>query len=130
MKFAFSNQQMRRADAAAIAAGTPSLTLMERAGAALADAVSSAMHARGVGDALFVCGGYISYGMKGEIAHAAKKGLKILVFNTHVLDEVRQVVSDAGGDVQSVRLNDSHSYLGSPVFRTDGGKVSGHSWGG
>ena len=57
MKFAFSNQQMRRADAAAIAAGTPSLTLMERAGAALADAVSSAMHARGVGDALFVCGG-------------------------------------------------------------------------
>lgn len=57
MKFAFSNQQMRRADAAAIAAGTPSLMLMERAGAALADAVSSAMHARGVGDALFVCGG-------------------------------------------------------------------------
>ncbi len=81
-------------------------------------------------NALFVCGGYISDGMKGEIAHAAKKGLKILVFNAHVLDEVRQVVSDAGGDVQSVRLNDSHPYLGSSVSRTKSEKVSGHSWGG
>ena len=32
-------EEMKRADAAAVAAGTPSLTLMERAGAAVADAV-------------------------------------------------------------------------------------------
>ena len=32
MKYAFSNEQMRRADAAAIAAGTPASELMERAG--------------------------------------------------------------------------------------------------
>ena len=57
MKYAYSNEQMRRADAATIAAGTPSLILMERAGAALAEAVSAAMRARGAGDVLFVCGG-------------------------------------------------------------------------
>ena len=39
MKYAYSNEQMRRFDEAAIAAGTPSLTLMERAGEALARAV-------------------------------------------------------------------------------------------
>ena len=81
-------------------------------------------------ETLFVCGGYISDGMKGEISHAAKKGLKILVFNAHVCDEVKQIVSDAGGDAQSVQLNVSHSYLGNPVSRTGRGKVSGHSWGG
>ena len=57
MKYAYSNEQMRRLDAAAIEAGTPSLTLMERAGAALARAVSEALAKRGGGDALFVCGG-------------------------------------------------------------------------
>ena len=36
MKYAFSNEQMRRADAAEIAAGTPASELMERAGKALA----------------------------------------------------------------------------------------------
>lgn len=57
MKYAYSNQQMRRFDEAAIGAGTPSGTLMERAGAALARAVSEAMARLGGGDALFVCGG-------------------------------------------------------------------------
>ena len=57
MKYAYSNQQMRRFDEAAIAAGTPALMLMERAGKALAQAVSEACHRLGAGDALFVCGG-------------------------------------------------------------------------
>lgn len=57
MKYAFSNEQMRRADAATIAAGTPSLELMERAGQALARAVAEAMSKKGASDALFVCGG-------------------------------------------------------------------------
>ena len=57
MKYAFSNEQMRRADAATIAAGTPSAELMERAGSALARTVAKAMEQKGVSDALFVCGG-------------------------------------------------------------------------
>ena len=57
MKYAYSNQQMRLADAQTITNGTPSLELMERAGAALADAVSRAMKKTGTGDAIFVCGG-------------------------------------------------------------------------
>ena len=57
MKYAFSNEQMRRADAAAIAAGTPSIELMERAGQALARAVSDAMRRKGAAEAIFVCGG-------------------------------------------------------------------------
>lgn len=57
MKYAFSNEQMRRADSAAIAAGTPSVVLMERAGQALARAVADAMQKKGVFDVLFVCGG-------------------------------------------------------------------------
>lgn len=57
MKYAYSNQQMRRFDEAAIAAGAPALMLMERAGKALAQAVSEACHRLGAGDVLFVCGG-------------------------------------------------------------------------
>lgn len=57
MNYAYSNQQMRRADAATIAAGTSSMILMERAGQALADAVSVAMHSEGTDEVLFVCGG-------------------------------------------------------------------------
>ena len=57
MKYAFSNAQMRAADAAAIAAGTPSRELMERAGMALARRVSEVMQKKGFSDVLFVCGG-------------------------------------------------------------------------
>lgn len=57
MKYAYTNAQVREADNAAIAAGTPVQTLMERAGAALAHAVQGAMHRLGIHDVLFVCGG-------------------------------------------------------------------------
>ncbi len=52
----YSNAQMREADKKTIAAGTPSLVLMERAGEELARVVEQAMRERGDG-ALFVCGG-------------------------------------------------------------------------
>ena len=51
MNYAYSNQQMRRADAATIAAGTSSMILMERAGQALARAVSDAMRRKGAAEA-------------------------------------------------------------------------------
>ena len=56
MKYCYTNQQMRAADAAAIAGGTPAGVLMERAGKALADAVERAMERTGE-TPLFVCGG-------------------------------------------------------------------------
>lgn len=55
MKYAYSNAQMREADRQTIENGTPSFTLMERAGKALAQAVASAM--KRDEEVLFVCGG-------------------------------------------------------------------------
>lgn len=57
MKYSFTNQQMKEADAYTVQRGTPSLTLMERAGEALAKVVRAAMKSKGVNDVLFVCGG-------------------------------------------------------------------------
>ena len=88
MKYAFSNEQMRLADAATIAAGTPSLVLMERAGQALARAVSEAMERKGLSDALFVCGG----GNNGGDGFAAAR-----------------ILSDAGEDVSVLCLSGKFS---------------------
>lgn len=57
MKLSYTIAQVREADNAAITAGTSVETLMERAGAALANAVQGAMRRLGVDDVLFVCGG-------------------------------------------------------------------------
>lgn len=88
MKYAFSNEQMRRADAATIAAGTPSLELMERAGQALARAVAEAMSRKGASDALFVCGG----GNNGGDGFAAAR-----------------ILADAGEDVSVLCLAEKFS---------------------
>ncbi len=81
MKYAYSNQQMRRFDEAAIAAGAPALMLMERAGKALAQAVSEACHRLGAGDALFVCGGGNNGGdgfVAARILHEAGEEVAVL----------------------------------------------------
>lgn len=81
MKYAYSNQQMRRFDEAAIAAGTPALMLMERAGKALAQAVSEACHRLGAGDVLFVCGGGNNGGdgfVAARILHEAGEEVAVL----------------------------------------------------
>lgn len=58
MNYVLTNGQMRAADEYTIKEkGVPSLTLMERAGRALADEVEREMRARGIDDALCVCGG-------------------------------------------------------------------------
>lgn len=56
MKYSYSYLQMREADAAAMCKAD-ALTLMERAGKALADVVERIMVRLRIGDVLFVCGG-------------------------------------------------------------------------
>ena len=58
MKYVLTNGQMRAADEYTIhALGVPALTLMERAGLALADEVERELRARKITDVLCVCGG-------------------------------------------------------------------------
>lgn len=57
MKYSYQIRDIKEADAAAIAAGTPSTELMERAGKQLAERVTALMKEREIPDVLFVCGG-------------------------------------------------------------------------
>lgn len=57
MKRCFSFAETGAADRAAIAAGTPALELMERAGRQLKERVTAVMKEKGISDVLFVCGG-------------------------------------------------------------------------
>lgn len=57
MKYSYSCSAVREADCRTIESGVPASELMERAGQALADRVSSVMHEQKIDDALFVCGG-------------------------------------------------------------------------
>ena len=106
MKYAFSNEQMRRADAATIAAGTPSAELMERAGSALARAVAKAMEQKGVSDALFVCGG-------------GNNGGDGFVAGPHSFE--------AGEDVSVLCLAKSSPPTAPPCAKNTAGKCSGAS---
>ncbi len=57
MKYVLTNEQMRAADSGTIKGGVPSLTLMERAGEALANEAISLADGWKKGGALCVCGG-------------------------------------------------------------------------
>lgn len=81
MKFAYTNEQMRAFDANTIASGTPSLELMERAGAALAERVRAVMAEKGLDEALFVCGG----GNNGGDGFAAARRLREAGLRTETL---------------------------------------------
>ena len=102
MKYAFSNEQMRRADAAAIAAGTPALELMERAGQALARVVSTAMQKKGAADALFVCGGGNNGGdgfVAARILHEAGEDVSVLCLAGHFSPDCAAVRERYRGEV-------------------------------
>ena len=83
MKFAYSNGQMRRADAHTVAEGTPESVLMERAGEALADTVQRVLNERGIQEALFVCGNG-NNGGDGYVAARIllKRGYDVAVLST------------------------------------------------
>lgn len=57
MKFCYTLQEIRDADAKSAERGTPTFELMERAGAALSERLSALMRERHFSDVLFVCGG-------------------------------------------------------------------------
>ena len=102
MKYAYSNQQMRRFDEAAIAAGTPALMLMERAGKALAQAVSEACHRLGAGDALFVCGGGNNGGdgfVAARILHEAGEEVAVLCLAQKFSPDCAAVKSQYKGEL-------------------------------
>jgi hypothetical protein len=63
-------------------------------------------------DVLLVCGARLSEGMKGEISHAAKLGMPIVVFDDALHIEVRKLVTQNGGKKSLVRLDRQHPILG------------------
>jgi NAD(P)H-hydrate epimerase len=94
-------EQMAAADRATIAAGTPSLTLMERAGVAVARAAAQAA-GRTYGRRFLVVVGKGNNGGDGLVAarHLAAKGaFPVLVF----LEDPASLTSDAKANLQRVR---------------------------
>ena len=63
-------------------------------------------------DMLLVCGTELSKGMKGEITHAAKLGIPILVFDDDLYVQTRKLVTKAGATKQLVTLDRKHTVLG------------------
>ena len=61
---------------------------------------------------LLVCGNVLSKGMKGEISHAAKLGIPMLVFDDDLYVQVRKLVTQTGGSKKLVELTREHAVLG------------------
>lgn len=68
---------------------------------------------------LLVCGGRISRGMKGEIHHAARLGIPIIVYSEDICLDVRKLVTQAGASKKLVTLDASHPALASNEPGTD-----------
>lgn len=102
MKYSYTNQQMREADARTIEKGTSSMTLLERAGQALADAVRRAMEKLNVGDVLFVCGGGNNGGdgfVAARILHEEGVDVQVLCIAEKFSDECAAAKKRFRGDV-------------------------------
>ncbi len=63
-------------------------------------------------DMLLVCGTVLSRGMEGEIAHAAKLSIPIIVFDDELYVQTRKLVTKAGANKHLVKLDRSHAVLG------------------
>lgn len=62
-------------------------------------------------DIMLVCGYRLTHGMRGEIEHAAKLGIPIIVFHPELYIDVRKIVTRLGGDKQLVSFDNDHPYL-------------------
>lgn len=63
-------------------------------------------------DVLLVCGTVMSKGMRGEIVHAAKLGIPILVFDDHLYVKTRKLATQSGATKRLVRRCWEHNVLG------------------
>lgn len=88
--------------------------LCDKVAAERALALAFGLHLLELCDILLVCGTRISSGMKGEILHAAKLGIPIVVYDESVYLEVRKLVTRTGAPKSLVSLDERHPLLGSP----------------
>lgn len=63
-------------------------------------------------DVLLVCGNWISSGMRGEIAHAARLKMPVVTFDESIYLEVQKELTKRGCDKRNVRLDREHSLMG------------------
>ena len=78
-------------------------------------------------DMILVCGNRITGGMRGEIEHAAKLGVPILVFHADLYIEVRKIVTRAGAAKQLVSLEQNCPHLALSVEELFGIKEEKHA---
>lgn len=66
---------------------------------------------------ILICGNRLSSGMKGEIAHAARFGMPMTVFDEALYYEVQKEIAKHGGNKRCVRLDRGNDVMGfsSPV---------------
>lgn len=60
---------------------------------------------------MLVCGDRLSSGMRGEIEHAVKIQIPILVFHPDLYLAVRKLVTRMGGDKRQVSCESGHTAL-------------------
>ena len=63
-------------------------------------------------DVLLVCGTFMSKGMQGEIVHAAKLGIPILVFDDQLYVKTRKLATQTGANKRLVHRCWEHNILG------------------
>lgn len=69
------------------------------------------LHLLELSDIVLVCGDRLSNGMRGEIEHAVKIQIPILVFHPDLYLDVRKLVTRVGGDKQLVSSDPMHHQL-------------------
>ena len=74
-------------------------------------ALQIGLHLLELSDMMLVCGDRLSSGMRGEIEHAVKIQIPILVFHPDLYLAVRKLVTRMGGDKRQVSCESGHTAL-------------------
>ena len=65
-------------------------------------------------EAILICGNRLSSGMKGEIAHAARFQMPMVVFDEGMYHEVQKEIVKHGGNKRCVQLDRENAVMGLP----------------